>query len=245
MLPIFFVAYAFIYQLPTTSGDRNLNYYDAKGELKIIQEWYNLVKSPLDETKALDELKKEAKSEAGKQGTQMNDFLTDAFAKRKKCAQVKTLPQAECLVVMMYTNKFYIEYNQASTNRNWKPYRVYTTLLMSALKKLAGIYPLPPGTTVYRGIKVKANSPPTGSRLFWKAFTSTSLNYEIAKEYAGEDGTILEFQLPDSRYAAKVDKLSNFPQEEVLLLPFEAFDFVKADNKGIHFKTSKTQELLK
>lgn len=49
---------------------------------------------------------------------------------------------------------------------------------------------------MYRGLRgTKANFPERG---FWKAFTSCTLNLAIAREFAGEDGVIVEirFQPP-------------------------------------------------
>ena len=250
MLSIIFLSFAFIYQLSTTFGDNRLNYYDPKIELGVIQNWYNMVKSPLHDDTSMTQLDNEAKSMVGQKDRYMDKYLKRAkdlyrakWKESSKC--VSDLTRAECLVVMMFTDEFYREYNQESTKRNWKPYRVYTTLLTSALKKLAKFDPIPKGKSLYRGVKFRPLQP-TSERIFWKAFTSTSLNYEIAKQFAGRDGTVLEFKSPASIVAGKVGTLTKFPQqEEVILMPFEAFDVVPDGGQGFHFKTSKTQELLK
>lgn len=251
MLPIFFLAFAFIYQLSTASaGSSSIYYYDAVDEQQVqdIQKWYNLVKGPLDnKIPAIKQLGMEATSKDGKMNTKMNDYLSDAYKHTKRCktANIPTLSQEECLVVMMYTGAFYAEYNEASRNRNWAPYRVYTTLLLSALQKLAKANAVASGTTVYRGIKFSLDQLTSG-RIFWSSFTSTSLNENIAETYVGGDGQVITFLIQDSKYAARIPKpLSNFDQEEVLLPPFQAFDVVRNEKgKIIRFETSKTQKFL-
>lgn len=253
MLPIFFLAFAFICHLPKTAAvpSRSLQYYDADSELdvKTIKEWYDMVKTPLDEETSLDELKKEA-SEAGKRGSVMNEFLRRAI-KFNSCDKVPDLTRAECLVVTMYTagnseTPFHSEYNAASINKEWQPYKVYTTLFMSALQKLARIYPIPKDTILYRGINYTPERP-SAKHLFLKRFSSTSLNLKTAQEFAGSEGMILEFHPPHSRYAARVNKLSAlFHEDEVILPPFIAFDLLNADGSDSHFKfeTSEVQVLL-
>lgn len=246
MLPIFFLAFAFIYQLSTTSGSSSLNYYDAESELNIIQEWYKIVRTPLDETTSMEQLENEARNVTGKPSTRMNEYIRRAMTLNKS---VPGLTHAECLAVRMYTDDsdaraFYREYNVASTNRIWQPYRVYTTLLLSSLRKLAKLEPIPLDTTLYRGIRFRLE-PPKATRIFWMAFTSTSLDFQTANSFAGANGTILQFRPPASRHAAQIWNLSKFPQEkEVILLPFAAFDFQDADGREFYFSISETQELL-
>jgi len=249
MLQFFFLAFAFYFPLSTSSPLPSLNYYDANSahDQHIIREWYNMVKIPLDDTTSMQQLTNEAKDTTGKPvGSRMLEYLHRVmqWQYQSKCAGVPGLTIAECLTVQMYTDGFYIEYNQATTNRNWRPYRVYTTLMMSALRKLSKIDPVPPGYTLYRGINFKA-TPPTSKRIVWKALTSTSLNIAVAKQFAGKNGMIFRFKPPSSRFAAKVSKLSRYNQDEVLLFPFEAFDLLFVDKwGGFNFKTSKTQSLL-
>src|SRR6218665_230656 len=234
MLPIFLLAAVFTFQLATSSILPSLIYYDAIRDKHIYQEWYNMVKNPLDERTSMIQLINEANDLTGKTGTQMTYFLQQA----KPWQSCTGLTAAECLVVGMYQGYFYGEYNQATRNRNWKPYRVFTTLMMSALRKLSKIHPIPPGMTLYRGINFKA-SPPTSKRIVWWAFTSTSLNIEVAKGFAGHNGMILKFKPPSSRFAAKVSDY------EVILFPFEAFDFLFVDSwGGFNFQTSRNLNLL-
>lgn len=246
MLLIFFLAFAFIYQLSSTSESSSLNYYDAEAELNVIREWYEMVRIPLDETTSMKQLGNEAWNVTGKPGTRMNEYLHRAISLNKS---VSGLTRAECLVVTMYTDDndaraFYREYNVASTNRIWQPYCIYTTRLMSALGKLAKIEPLPTNATLYRGISFRPETP-RARRIFWKAFTSTSLDFQTANYFAGPYGTILVFQPPASRHAAQIWKLSKFSMEkEVILLPFEAFDFWYANDRELYFNISETQELL-
>ena len=244
MLPVLFLAVAYTFQLSTSYPLPSLIYYDANNDLHIIREWYNMVKIPIDETTSMMQLNNEASNKPV--GSRMLEYLkrVTQWQYQSKCASVPGLTLAECLAVQMYTDGFYKEYNNAMTNRNWKPYRVYTTIVMSALRKLSKIDPVPPGYTLYRGINFKA-TPPTSKRIVWKALTSTSLNIAVAKQFAGKNGMIFRFKPPSSRFAAKVSKLSRYNQDEVLLFPFEAFDLLFVDKwGGFNFKTSKTQSLL-
>lgn len=202
-----------------------------------------MVKNPLDETTSMKQLENEAKNVANKPGTRMYEYLQRA-RKLNKC--VLGMTSAECLVVTMYTDDSSDKafYNMASTNRIWQPYRVYTTLLVSAIRKLAKIDPIPRGTTLYRGISFRPERP-NARRLFWKAASSASLNFQTARGFAGSNGVIFRFQPPASRYAAQVRKLSFYSSEdEVILLPFEVFDLVATNAREFCFKSSVTQELL-
>src|SRR6218665_347392 len=134
MLPIFSLAFAFSFQLSTSSPIPNLNYYDANSahDQHIIREWYNIVKIPLDDTTSMTQLTNEAMDKTGKPvGSRMLGYLQRVlqWQYQSKCAGVPGLTLAECQAVQMYTDGFYIEYNNATTNRNWKPYRVYTTII--------------------------------------------------------------------------------------------------------------------
>lgn len=223
-----------------------LECYDAKSQLSVIREWYNMIKSPLDKAQSIDQLLKEAKNTTGKPGSRMLEYLKRAM---KSTKSELGLTRAECLAVLMYTDDndaraFFNEYNRASREGRWEPYRIYTTLLTSAIRKLAKSKPLSPGTYLYRGLRSRLG-PPTARRLFWKSFTSTSLDYKIARDnFAGPHGIVLKFEPPVSCYAAQVGQLSTYGEEEVILLPFEAFDFLGAKGQEFSFKTSKTQELL-
>lgn len=228
----------------------SVNFYDADRELNVIREWYKMVRTPLDETTSMKQLEDEAKNNTGKPRTRMNEYLRRAMDSNRS---MTGLTRPECLVVMMYTDDssnraFFAEYNKASIIGNWQPYAVYTTLLMSALEKLAKNDPIPKDKPLYRGLSCQLK-PPTASRIFWKAMTSTTLDIKVAERIAAPDGIILEFHPPASgerasRCGARVRELSSFEENEVILLPFEAFDFLGAGDRKFHFKTSKTQNLL-
>lgn len=112
---------------------------------------------------------------------------------------------------------------------------------MSAFKKLATIDPIPRDVTLYRGVDFRAE-PPKSGQIFWKAFTSTSLKIEVAKRFTGSRGTILEFQRPNSNLAARVRKLSNYYEEdEVLISPFVMFKFDSASGDRLYFSIPKDE----
>lgn len=226
---------------PQTSPAKDLDYYDADKEQHIVRQWEAMVSSSIDETTAMSQLYNEAEALTSNKDSRMFEYLQRAI-KSNRCLPGLTRP--ECLVVLMYTDDgasraFVKEFNRASTNKNWQPYRVYTTLLVSALRKLTEIDPIPPGATLYRGINFKAE-PPKAERIFWKAFTSTSLDQKVAEEtFGGSSGTILEFQPPASRRGARIRKLSNYyTEDEVLLLPFEEFHFLSAKDQTLYFSSS-------
>ena len=50
------------------------------------------------------------------------------------------------------------------------------------------------GTTLYRGVGKKFDEKEL-DRGIWSAFTSTSLDIDVANMYAGENGTIFEIKL--------------------------------------------------
>jgi hypothetical protein len=265
MLPIFFLAFALVCQLQTTAAQpvpsrRPLDYYDADSKLDVnaLKEWYDMVKTPLDEETSLQQLEKEA-LEANKIDS-IDSVMYWYLGKAKTSKQclksyrdvsVPGVSEAECLAVVMYTlgdspTPFYSQYNAASINKEWQPYKVYTTLLMSAIQKMTKIDPIPPERALYRGIKFTAERP-NAERIFLKAFSSTSLDLKVAQEFAEPKGMILEFQPPHSRYAARVRKLSLlFYEEEVILPPFIAFDVLNVDgsNSDFKFKTSEVQKIL-
>lgn len=232
MLPVLFLAVAFTFQLSTSYPLPSLIYYDANNDMHIIREWYNMVKIPIDETTSMMQLNNEASNKPV--GSRMLEYLerVTQWQYQSKCASVPGLTLAECLAVQMYTDGFAFEYNPAMIKRNWRPYRVYTTTVISALQKLSKIYPIQPGLTLYRGISFKA-SPPTSKTIVWKALTSTSLNIEVAKRFTGKNGMILKFKPPSSSYAARVGILTRYIEEdEVILFPLRRFDFLFVDSWG-------------
>lgn len=222
--------------------DCDLRVYDADKEADVIREWHDLVKDPIDEETAMRQLLQEACDDDNKDLSKM--CLTFVIAKHsKKC--VPGLTMAECVAVTMYTyegNGFYREFNNASAYGVWEPYKIYTSLLFSAVKKLSVIEPIPFNSTLYRGMGVSCNRP-NAKRIFWKTFTSTSFDRDIAR-YFGES-TFYEFLPTATLFGARVKNLSFIgEEEEVLIPPFEVFNFVKADGQKFYFSSSRTQDLL-
>ena len=74
-----------------------------------------------------------------------------------------------------------------------------------------------------------------GSRLFWPAFTSTSMNSKIAKEFSGKDGVIFVITVAENKPYHNLTipcDWSYFPREkEVLLMPNFHFRVVKITKK--------------
>src|SRR6218665_2290222 len=93
-----------------------LECYDAKSQLSVIREWYNMIKSPLDKAQSIDQLLKEAKNTTRKQASRMFEYLKGATDSTKS---EPGLTRAECLALLMYTDGndarvFFNEYNRAS-----------------------------------------------------------------------------------------------------------------------------------
>lgn len=223
--------------------DCHLRVYDADKEMDVIREWHDLVKDPIDEGTALRQLLIEACDEDNIKNPRI---MCETFLAAKSANMcVPGLTRAECVAVTMYTmeyNGFYQEFNNASAYGVWAPYRVYTTLLFSAVKKLAAIEPVPIDASLYRGMRVTC-SPPNAKRIFWKTFTSTSLNKDVASFFG--ESTFNEFKTPATIFGARIKNLSAISfEEEVLIPPFEVFDFLKADGQMFYFSASKQQDLL-
>lgn len=115
---------------------------------------------------------------------------------------------------------FYKTFNIACTKKSWQSYRVFSTLLTSAIVKLGKVFPVPPNATLYRGLGHKLK-PPAATRFTFKSFTSASLSLETARQFSGSNGTILSFQPQQSCRAARIENLSKFGEDEVIILPFE------------------------
>lgn len=147
----------------------------------MIREWYDMTRTVLDETISMDELENEANNITNKPGTTLPAYFQRAIDSFKCLAG---LTNTECVAGLMYTDDssnraFFKEFNLASINRNWQPYKVYTSVLASALNKLARLEPLHPETTLYRGLHSRLEAPPVG-HIFCKSFTSTTQDIEIA-----------------------------------------------------------------
>lgn len=222
--------------------DCNLRVYDADKEADVIREWHDLVKDPIDEETAMRQLLIEACDDDDKDLRVM--CYTFLMAKSENLC-VPGLTKAECVAVTMYTiegNGFYRDFNNASAFGVWAPYRVYTSLLFSAVKKLAAIEPVPIHTRLYRGMRVACNRP-SAKRVFWKTFTSTSLDQEMASYFG--TSTFYEFEPQATLFGARIKNLSLMSfEDEVLIPPFEVFNFVKADGQKFYFSSSLTQDLL-
>ena len=145
----------------------------------------------------------------------------------------------------MYTRDgFYPYYNYQLRKGNWKIFKVFTTLLISAIKKLNKMHPLKIGMHVYRGMKDYYHLPSAKS-LYFKQFTSTTRNIGTAKDFTNGDGMIFTVKVNVNILAASVKDLSPFPKEdEILFSPFVALDFVNGTHSTMYFKTSDKQEFM-
>lgn len=220
-----------------------LRAYDADKDLEKIRQWHDLIKAPVDASTAMRQLLIESCDDVERY-IMCNTFL---FARRERKPCPSGLTSAECLAVTMYSAEvaggFYREFNNASSYGVWEPYRVYTSLLYSAVKKLAAIEPVPVGAKLYRGMSLVCR-PPDAKRIFWKTFTSTTLDEEIAGYFGSLTSLVFEGQA--TLVGARIKNLSLIEiEDEVLIPPFETFDFLKAEQQKFYFSSSKEQELLR
>ena len=91
----------------------------------------------------------------------MLDCLNRAEALNKS---VDGVSNAECIAVLMYTDDgsakaFYKDFNAATKTKSWKEYITFTTLLVSAIQKLAILHSIPLDATLYRGLHADFERP--------------------------------------------------------------------------------------
>ena len=131
----------------------------------------------------------------------------------------------------MYTTGFYENYNAEFRSGKLKKFKVFTALLHSAVKKLSQKSVV----TVYRGVS-KAFTYPK-SPFHFKQFTSTSFSEQVAKGFS-ETKKLQKFVLGPNSLAAKIASLSELPfEQEILVSPFQAFQFDKEDEKYVTFNS--------
>jgi hypothetical protein len=92
---------------------------------------------------------------------------------------------------------------------------------------------------LYRGIrkgKVSDECKQVGSKGYWPSPSSTSASLEVAKEYAGEGGTIFEIHLNSEKPHPHINlnngEWSDTPSDhEILLLPYFELEVTKVENR--------------
>lgn len=157
------------------------------------------------------------------------------------------LCEAECVVLGMYTadddaNAFYKELNAATRKQQYIPYHVFSSVLLSAVTKLASTSPLKPGTTVFRGLGSPVHVPTEVPKsVYFDSFLSTSTSLDLAKNKFADGGLLMTITLNDTSGAAQLPGLSLFKEEEVLIHPFMAFDVIKFSSTEMELVTSKNQ----
>ena len=204
-----------------------------------VQQWYNRVENEVSPTEELALMKDESMK---------IDEYRRAYDKAHEIKNsVDGLTRGECMAVTMYSLNdpmFYAKFNSDCRNGSWQYYQVYSALLFSACRKLAQKYPVQ--QVLYRGLRAEASSP-SSNQFFWPQFTSTSLDKGTAMKFSnGSTKTLLEFS--SCRSGAKIEKLSVFGAEhEVLVLPFESFDYLETKKTTISemiFRSSASQSFI-
>ena len=199
------------------------------------EEWFKSCTSfDVPEDQQLERLR----GESVDNGTTMKTAFEESL-KIKKI--VSGLSRAECVAVLMYTLEYppyYKQFNKDCFSGQWKNHKVFSALLVSACVKLAKNDPVK--QKLYRGTDCHLES--LGSTaFFWPQFSSSSLKEAEALKFA--NSTVLEFS--SCRYGAKIKQLSAFPnEEEVLILPFEAFVNTQIKSPKMYFTSCDDQPLM-
>ena len=150
------------------------------------------------------------------------------------------LTPAECTAVTMYTcgepADYYVEFNKDCRDGEWEKYKIFSALLFSACMKLAKIHPIDPSEVLYRGLGTKLASP--SKEFFWGQFLSTTPSSNIANQF----GQATKIEISQCKLGVRINKLSVFEDEqEILILPFEAFVHTETVNTIQKYKSNKTQ----
>jgi len=79
--------------------------------------------------------------------------------------------------------------------------------------------------TVYRGIaNHSANDYHVGKHFYWQSFMSTSMNWQVAYDFAEKNGVLFEIHCTNGKY---INDYSHFKAEDEILLPLFSFFLVK------------------
>ena len=148
--------------------------------------------------------------------------------------QPDALIETECLAVRMYSLNLYKQFNQEMRSGDLKSFKILAALLHSAVVKLSKIFSTKT-QTVYRGMR-DIFKIPKEFPFHFKQFTSTSFKEATAKNFNGQ-GKLMKFEISPNSLVAQISSISLIPKEDELLIsPFQAIQFVKEDNY-INFKT--------
>ena len=126
----------------------------------------------------------------------------------------------------------YKQFNQEMRSGDLKSFKILAALLHSAVVKLSKISTKT--ETVYRGMRDIFKIPK--ETFYFKQFTSTSFKESTAKNFNGQ-GKLMKFEISPNSLVAPIASISLIPKEDELLIsPFQAIQFVNEDNY-INFKT--------
>ena len=225
------------------------------GRTLSLLEWYSNVekKSFENDSEQLMYLEIESRQEAS--------FRSAYVAAVRANKRVSGLSKAECVAVTMYTvddPPFFALFNEECRNGEWRKYITYSTVLSSACIKLVERDPVRTDVTLYLGLKNPSTFHVPLSPCYWPQFTSASLDFHVVKRSSQASKTFAKFE--SCRYGAKIEDLSlRAAEREVLIPPFEAFDYVETKKlfrgsagilgsfrkgKMLHFRGSFAQPLF-
>lgn len=126
------------------------------------------------------------------------------------------MTQKELKTTRMYTGSAYYKWNDSLRNNNGEGYEKYTKELDSAISK----FDLKNDIIVYRGTGSYAfpgGTPEIGSIISDKAFLSTSVSKDVARDF--DSGIILKIQVPSGRgRGAYVKSVSQHKGENEFLM---------------------------
>lgn len=140
-------------------------------------------------------------------------LYTGHYSYRKINSQLRRNEYEKISEVIAVVQKQLIEYNQEGFSRKLKANLKYGKIL-----------------SLYRGIPKPDKSMQKGQKLYWKAFTSTSLDTTVAARFGRYTFVIsLETTNPHP-YMIVPDELSQFKEEEIILFPFFYFSCENVEN---------------
>lgn len=228
-----------------------LNVYKAnsQSDMKKLAEWFsvtNRAKSLMenDET-AIKGLEKESCQKKKSDVCRAFHNAKNRLDHWKKICPKSGLWISECYALSMYTDAAYRKFNEAAMKGDFETYKVFSYLLNCAVRRLSlnKNFKVEDNEKLYRCLKTK-HTRPNAEKIYWKTFTSTSLDKEGTCSFGS--ATKIEFEPEATKFGAKIMNFSKFSdQTEVLIPPFESYDVLKSESKNpeiIRFKSSLRQK---
>jgi ubiquitin len=191
------------------------------------------------QSKTIDSLIEELRRNSSKPNLDiLNNKIWIQHMLNEARAKPLSLPEADILLSYLYTletpgiyrnlnETLQKDHEKGQGSTDWK---IFTWFLLRAIKDLPG----PSNVVVFRGqnrVLPEVKSWAVGTEIVWPAFTSTSMSEVVARGFA--QNLFFKIQLPQKKIGATLDKVSQFPSENEVLLPaFTKFQITKIIPQG-------------